>query len=84
MKGYPVDLAASEQELFEKLDGQDVILLDINLNGRNVGEALLGRLRKDSRTRGSRIIAFTAHALPFLAMFLSEKRLYPNNFEEYR
>lgn|GEM_PF-2157174 len=64
MKGYSVDLAASEKELFEQLDGQDFILLDINLNGRNVGEALLGRLREDPRAKNSRIIAFTAHALP--------------------
>ncbi|MDQ8194888.1 CheR family methyltransferase [Coraliomargarita sp. SDUM461004] len=64
LRDYPLDLAADESELFEKLDGQDVILLDINLQGRNVGSELLKRIRKDSKNSAARIIAFTAHCLP--------------------
>jgi CheY-like chemotaxis protein len=64
LKDYPLDIASNEAELFEVLDGHDIILLDINLHGRDVGESLLGRLRLDPRAVNSRIIAFTAHALP--------------------
>ncbi|MGZ0656105.1 hybrid sensor histidine kinase/response regulator [Coraliomargarita sp. W4R72] len=64
LKDYPLDVAANETELFEKLDAHDIILLDINLHGRDVGESLLGRLRLDPRAANTRIIAFTAHALP--------------------
>jgi len=64
LRKYPLDLAANEEELFEKLDGQDVILLDINLNGKNVGQALLARLRQTQTGRCAKIFAFTAHALP--------------------
>lgn len=64
LKDYPLDTAKNEQELIEKVDGHDVILLDINLHGRDVGKGLLKRLRKDPRSKDARIIAFTAHALP--------------------
>lgn len=64
LRGYHLDLAANEQELFDKLDGQDIILLDINLNGKNVGKELLEKLRQTDTGLKARIFAFTAHALP--------------------
>ncbi|MDQ8195209.1 ATP-binding protein [Coraliomargarita sp. SDUM461004] len=64
LRGYELDLAADEQELFDKLNGQEVILLDINLNGQDVGEELLAKLRQTETGRKAKIYAFTAHALP--------------------
>jgi signal transduction histidine kinase len=64
LRGYHLDLAANEKELFEKLDGQDIILLDINLNGKNVGKELLPKLRQTDTGLKAKIFAFTAHALP--------------------
>ncbi|MFW6354419.1 MAG: CheR family methyltransferase, partial [Verrucomicrobiota bacterium] len=64
LKHYPVDFASNATELFAKANEQDVILLDINLDGRDVGTELLQRLRAEGKAAGSRVIAFTAHSLP--------------------
>lgn len=65
LEGYPLDFAANVEELFDKLHEQDIILLDINLSGQNVGSDLLGKIRKlQQNKKQSRVIAFTAHALP--------------------
>jgi len=44
--------------------GHDVILLDVNLQGEDVGYLLMCKLRESGRHAGARIIAFTAHNLP--------------------
>lgn len=61
---YNVEFATTEEELFEKFDHHDIVLLDINIGGRNIGGMMLERLRQMEGGRESHVVAFTAHSLP--------------------
>jgi len=65
LRDWDCTFFGSREELFEKLTpAYTVLLLDINLFGRNTGGEILKEIRQDPNYRKLRIIAFTAYAMP--------------------
>lgn len=64
LKGHEVTIVSSEADLYEHLDAAEVLLLDINLHGKNRGIEIMKSLRSNPKYQDLRIVAFTAHALP--------------------
>lgn len=64
LRNHDAIVVSKVAELYEHLDRVDVLLLDINLQGKNRGIEILKNLRADRKHKNLHIIAFTAHALP--------------------
>ncbi len=78
LRDYHAIVVSKVAELYENLDATDVLLLDINLQGKNRGIEIMKNLRTDPKYKDLRIIAFTANALP------GQKRRYlEEGFDDY-
>ncbi len=64
LRDYDAIVVDNVEELHENLPGAGILLLDINLQGKNRGIEIMKSLRSDPDFQDLYIIAFTAHALP--------------------
>ena len=78
LKHEPVTVVESESELYQHLPGKAVLLLDINLHGKDRGTEIMQELRADPQYQELRIIAFTAHCQPG-----EDKEFLKKGFDDY-